>query len=305
MNLALAAGSRRTAQAAGLVLLALLLAACSPIRSLAALTRSTDHFVPSPLDGRILVEPRAERFAALLAPYVAGAIKTVETAHDAPFKSEIRIHVCATDASFHQLTGQRSAATTTDKVFLSPDLFRSQRPLDRYLTHELSHLHLVQRVGLLGGARLPEWFKEGLAELVSGGATASSVAMPDALRALTDGHRFTPDEGRNAVSSFLFPHYGTYWNIENRMFYRQSMLFVQFLRDHDEVSFARLLVAVERGDDFGEAFRRAYSVSVGVLWVKFLENARVAGGLEVENAERLRQVEVPLRQGSPRRPVGV
>lgn len=252
----------------------LLLAACTPMRSLAALARSKDNFTPFAYDKRVRVEPGADRFALMLSPYVTDAITTVETAQAAPFKSAVSIYVCATNTSFYRLTGRRAPATTTNNVFLSPDLFQGTRALDRYLTHELSHLHLVQSIGVLGGTRLPEWFKEGLAEMVSGGATSSSVTVSEALIAIGEGRSFIPDEGRSLVTSFLFPHYGTYWHIENRMFYRQSMLFVQFMRDQDRAAFQRFLVAVVQGDNFKKALHRTYPNGVRGLWSKFIDEAK-------------------------------
>jgi hypothetical protein len=255
----------------------LLLAACTPMRSLAALAWSTDHFVPFVDDERVRVEPGADRFALMLSPYMTEAVTTVEASQAGPFKSPVRVYLCASDTSFSRLTGRRAPATTTNDVYLSPDLFDGTRALDRYLTHELSHLHLVQNIGVLGGTRLPEWFKEGLAEMVSGGATSSSVAVSEALKAVGEGRSFMPDEGRNVVASFLFPHYGTYWHIENRMFYRQSMLFVQFMRDQDPAAFRRFLAAVVQGDDFKKALHRTYPDGVRGLWAKFVDEARASG----------------------------
>lgn len=251
----------------------LLLSACSPIRSLAALSRSTDHFVTFEGDNRIRIEPGAEVFATTVAPYVAQAIRKVEADHYTAFTSVPTIYVCATQASYYRLTGQRAPASVTNKLFLSPQLFQESKPIDSYLTHELSHLHLVQRVGLYDSARVPAWFKEGLAEVVSGGATGSSVTVTKAYAAINEKRRFFPDEGRNVIVSFLSPRYGDYWHIENRMFYRQSMLFVEFLRECDKDAFQRFLVNVEQGGKFKTAFREAYGCELALLWGKFLERA--------------------------------
>lgn len=250
------------------------LASFSPIRSLVALTHSTDHFVPFSGDNRIQIEPGAEHFAALLSPHMNDAITKVENGHNAPFMFQPTIYVCATHESFYRLTGQRAAATVTNKAFISPNLFQGKRPLDRYLAHEMSHLHVVQRVGLIDAARIPAWFKEGLAEMVSGGATASFVTVPEAIRAIKEGHNFIPDEGRNLVLSFLFPRYGSYWGIENRMFYRQSMLFVEFMRAYDESAFNRFLANLEDGDEFEQALNDTYPGGLSMLWDSFLDKTR-------------------------------
>ena len=147
------------------ILILPLLSACSSARSLAASFRSTKHFVPLVADDRILFEPGAEAFIQEIPALLPDAIKKVETGHFAPFIDSVKVYVCATNESYYRHTGQRAPATVTNKLFLSPALFHDNKPLDRYLTHELSHLHLRQRLGLIGSTRLPSWFKEGLAEL--------------------------------------------------------------------------------------------------------------------------------------------
>lgn len=251
-----------------------MLAACSPIRSLTALSCSKDHFISFSGDERIRIEPGANRFASLISPYVTDAIRKVEEAHKAPFRSPPIIYVCATNESHYHLTAQRAPAVVINKLYLSPALFQGQKSLDHYLTHEMSHLHIVQQVGLIGSARIPAWFKEGFAEVVSGGAAGSSVSVPEAVKAINKGHCLVPDEGRNLVSSFLFPQYGNYWHIENRMFYRQSMLFVEFMRAQDEGAFHNFLSNVERGTDFRKALNYAYPGGISVLWSNFLEKTK-------------------------------
>jgi len=278
--------------AVAIIASSIILVACAPIRSLATLFRQTDHFVLFPDDNRIRIEPGAAHFAELISPHIAEAIKKVEAAHYAPFVSQPTIYVCATNEGYYRLTGQRAPATVTNKLYLSPELFQGQRPIDRYLAHELSHLHLVQRLGLFGCLRLPEWFKEGLAELASNGATGSSVVVCDALRAIHGGHTFIPDEGRNVVSAVLFPRYGSYWHLENRMFYRQSMLFVEFMRAQNEGAFQGFLVDLAGGTEFKKALQDAYHGDIPMLWGSFLKNPEQSSfinGLQADAEKAPRQ----------------
>jgi len=257
-----------------IAILLLPLAACSSMRSLTATFRSTDHFLTLESDTRVLYEPGAETYARELTPLLPEAIGKVEEQHNLPFHDPVRIHLCASAASCYQLTGSRAPGVVTNKLFLSPVLFEEGRPVDRYLTHELSHLHLVQRLGRLNYARLPAWFKEGLAEVVSGGATASRVTDEEAYKAIAEGRNFTPDAGRNIISAFISPRYGSYWNISQPLFYRQSMLFVVFLKKKDENSFLKMLLAIQRGEHFSAALANAYDESLSALWKTFVAESK-------------------------------
>lgn len=258
------------------ILLLPLLSACSSTRSLAATFHSTKHFVPYAADTRILYEPGAEPFIERIPSLLPDAINKVEAGHYSPFFGPVNIYVCATTENYFRQTGHRAPAIVTTHLFLSPDLFRGNKPVDRYLTHELSHLHIRQKLGLVGAFRLPSWFKEGLAELVSGGATGYQILNHDAYKAINEKRSFIPDEGRNIISTFLSPRYGSYWNLEQPMFYRQCMLFVQFMKEYDEKAFQKFLVNVEDGRSFKNGFVTAYGIELSGLWERFVEKSRTS-----------------------------
>lgn len=252
--------------------LILVLSSCATTRGIIGSFRSTAQFKPIASDGRILYEPGAEAFANKVAPFLPGAIKKVEEEQYLPFHDPVRIYVCASADTFYKLTGTRAAAdTTTSSVFLSPALFQGGRPVDHYLTHELSHLQLLQRLGKFKMFLLPAWFKEGLAETVSGGATGMPITAQEAYKAITEGHSFIPDSGRNIISTFINQRYGNYWKIGEPMFYRQSMLFVEFMKKKDGTSFKNFLLSVEHGESFSSAVRSAYHERLSGLWGEFTE----------------------------------
>jgi len=56
------------------------------------------------------------------------------------------------------------------------------------------------------------------------------------------------------------------------MFYRQSMLFVGFLKEKDPDGFKKLILAVQSGVEFRDAFLSAFQKGVGVLLEEFKEN---------------------------------
>ncbi|MEW6519113.1 MAG: hypothetical protein AB1461_06835 [Thermodesulfobacteriota bacterium] len=249
-------------------------AGCTATRSLIAACRSTDSFLPLEADGRIFYEPGAEANAALLAPLLPEAVAKVEAAHGLPFHDPAAVHVCASAESCYRFTGSRAPAIVTGKLFLSPLLFSAGRPVDRYLVHELSHLHLQQRLGTLQCIRLPVWFKEGLAEVVSGGATSSRMADRQAYEAIAAGRCFTPDAGGNVFTALLFPRYGSYWGISQPLFYRQCLLFVDFLQGSDETSFRALMTAIQQDESFSAAWSMAYRQSLPTMWQQFVQQAK-------------------------------
>lgn len=250
---------------------------CTAVRSIVAYYRSTDHFVVYPQDPRVLYEPGAETFAPEVASILPAAIGKVESAQYLPFNEPVSVYLCASEASYYRLTGTKARALTTSRLFLSPAILEERQPiLKLYVTHELSHLHLQQCLGILRMQKLPAWFKEGLAALVSGGGGAERVTDSQALEAIRQGQSFTPDEGRSALASFLFPRYGSYWHLEQQMFYHQAMLFVGFLRDKDEAAFRGMLLDIQSGSPFAVSLEKAYGLQLADLWSLFLQEIKVA-----------------------------
>ncbi len=261
-----------------LLSLILPLSGCTAARTLIALSRSTSHFVAYQPDPRILYEPGAEAWAAEVAPLLPAAIEKVEQGQYIPFQESPKVYVCTSQESFYRLTASNARAVVIQKLFLSPVLFKDPPVLPLYLAHELSHLHLQQRLGLFGSVRLPSWFKEGLAALVSGGGGALSVTDAQAQEAIRQGRSFIPDAGRGVLASFLFPRYGRYWNLDQQMFYRQAMLFVGFLRKRDEAAFRRLLLEIQAGTPFAKALSSSYHLDLTDLWSRFLQEVKEQDG---------------------------
>ena len=250
--------------------LVLSLSACTTTRSLIASFHSTDHFLNLTPDSRILYEAGAEANAREIVPLLPDAINTVEKQQYSQFRYPVEIYVCASTESYYKLTGARSRAVVTSKLFLSPAIFQDRKTMPLYLTHELSHLHLQQQIGIYGAIKLPSWFKEGLATFVSGGGGATNFTDEQAINEISNGHNFVPDEG-GIVSSLLFPRYGNYWKLDNQMFYRQCMLFVAFMRKSNEISFSTFLIAIQNGEEFSTAFTMAYNENLSKLWGEFIE----------------------------------
>ncbi len=237
--------------------------------------KSTSDFHPLTAESRVLAEPGAEDLAKSVAEYLPEAIAAVEKAQYRPFAKPVAVYVCKSEDSFASHTGLpkevRGALTT--KVFLSGKLMRPKfRETTRaILTHELSHLHLQQRLGIYGyNAKLPAWFQEGLAVLVSGGGGAETVSDDDAARAILKGVRFTPE----TKGSFFFHKSANSYGLEPHLFYRQASLFVGYLRGLSDVRFGLFILAVEDGKDFAKAFRSIYDMSIDEAWDDFVIELR-------------------------------
>ncbi len=255
--------------------LTLSLSGCSAVRSTVAACRSTDHFVIYSLDARVLYEPGAAAFAPEVASALPSAIEKVESAQYLPFSAPVHVYLCSSDESYYKLTGTTARAVVTSKLFLSRTLLAEPNLVPLYLTHELSHLHLLKCLGILRfQGNLPSWFTEGLAALVSDGGGAERVSDSKAIEAINQGQTFIPDEGRGVLASLLFPRYGSYWNLEQQMFYHQAMLFVDFLRKKDKAAFKRLLLDIQSGLPFSVSLSNSYGMSLADLWNLFLQEIK-------------------------------
>jgi len=258
-----------------LLLLLMSISGCGLIRTGIASLKSTSNFHPLASDKRILAEPGAEDLAKLVAAYLPDAIKSVEKQQYRSFAKPVEVYVCASEDSFAAHTGisKQVRGVLTTKVFLSGRLMRPEfrETTKAILTHELSHLHLQQRLGVYGyNAKLPAWFQEGLAVLVSGGGGAETVSDDNAGRAIVQGMRFTPE----TKGSFFFHKSAKSYGLEPHMFYRQASLFVGYLRDLSDVRFGLFILAIEDGKDFEKAFRSIYDMNIHEAWEDFVIELR-------------------------------
>jgi len=250
-----------------IVLFFLISSSCSVTRSAISSLRSTDHFVPLETETRVLYEPGAEAFAEQMAELLPQAIEQVEAGHYHPFVKPVTIHICVSEESYGKLTGIKAPASVTlEGMFFSPRLVEEQRPLSLYLAHELSHLHLEQQIGKWKFAHLPACFKEGLATYVSGGGGAQNVTESEAIEAIKAGKHFEPHE----KGCIFFRKYGHHWGLSPHMFYRQSMMFVAYLKDINEERYRSFLLGIQDGAGFSESFHNAFDASLEEIWKEFL-----------------------------------
>jgi len=257
------------------------LALCrSPIG--AAVFASRSQFIPSDANPAVLYEPGMEREAALIASALPQAIATVEAGQYLPVARSFNVYVCGSQESFNRYMGAPAGATARgvkvlNDIFLSPSTFSSWRG-DTHagvLTHELSHLHLYQRIGHRRSLwDMPVWFIEGLAVAVSGGG-GEGVTAGEAVEAVVAGNHFVPD----GKGSFLRPKRAADYGMETYMFYRQCELFVRFIMERDPTAFEDFMLALQLGG--GERFESLFEASLGTgiedMWHEFRRSLATPG----------------------------
>jgi hypothetical protein len=55
------------------------------------------------------------------------------------------------------------------------------------------------------------------------------------------------------------------------MFYRQSAMFVAYLKHIDEAGFRDFVLMLEDGQSFKESFKKVFKTDAGTAWQRFVE----------------------------------
>ncbi len=237
--------------------------------------RSTEHFIANNKDTRVLYEPGAKIFADSIVAILPQSIQKIENRQYRHFVEPVKVYVCASEESFYKLYGARVKAGVSNKLLLSPRLMNESENIYIYLTHELSHLHLYQQLGLLRFRGLPSWFKEGLATFVSDGGGAQTVSENDAIKSIVNGKHFIPVSGgffgcfnqKSSADSAL----------SHQMRYRQNMIFVSFIKNKDEKKFKSFLLSIQDGVNFSESIQKSYDTTLEQLWQDFIKDIHSKG----------------------------
>jgi hypothetical protein len=274
------------------VIVAVPLALISVAVGTAAALPATRHFVsalwnlPDRLpslaeNSQVHFERGAEDYAHDVSALLPEAIARVETAHGRPFAHPVAVGAYVTPAAYAAANGLGSdvpvGTTFFGRVHMSPKLFWSQRRRIRaILTHELSHAHLQGWIGGNGFVRLPNWFKEGLAVMVSGGGGAELVSEEEARIAIQRGEVIAIEHGGSlqSLGDIRFDRapiktVPSWYPVV--MAYRQAGMFVTYLRESDAQAFERLMSVLLDGRPFAEAVVLSYGHDVQALWQKFVQ----------------------------------
>jgi hypothetical protein len=229
-------------------------------------------FTPSS-DARVQMQSgkTALDLSALVNKHLPAAIDQVQKVQGYTLDKPLKIFVFDNEADYMRLGGcpQGSRACVFgSQLSLAPQLMSEPDTVRAILTHELSHVLLQQRMGTWNISRVPPWFLEGLAVMVSDGGGSEGVGPQDAAAALKAGQRFTPDMSKSWLSQKTASHY----QLPHRLFYRQSALFVQHLKSAYPDPFDQLLRRMHSGMGFHEAFERSFAQSIDTLWNEFLKS---------------------------------
>ncbi|WP_373990478.1 hypothetical protein [Duganella sp. BuS-21] len=245
------------------------LAAGQTGRIVLAWAQSTKDFTQCTADPRIWCEPGAEADARAIAPLVAASLVVVERAHYGQFPQPVRIQVYRTRESFARhsaVSPVAYGATGMGAVHLSPRVARGPEALrGSILAHELSHLHLQQQAGNLAVARLPNWFMEGLPTAVSNGGGAEKISRDQAVFAMVHGRHFKATE----EGSLWFPKRAAEYRLSWPMYYRQTSMMVDYMKQCDGAAFERMIKDIAAGKAFGAAVQAAYGRPLSLLWADF------------------------------------
>ncbi len=227
--------------AIAVMLLAGVSAATAPtVRHVASgVWNNPDRLAASPENPQVHYEPGAAEYAHAVAALLPATIARVESVQGRPFAYPITVGVYVSQKAFAAGNGlghpRAAGVTFFGHVTLSPILFSAQRQrLPGILTHEMSHAHLQSWISALAYIHLPNWFKEGLAVMVSGGGGAEFVSETEARKAIRRSDRIAMEsEGswRNLTGIKFENPSVTPAGLRAMMGYRQAGLFVTFLRD--------------------------------------------------------------------------
>ena len=250
--------------------LSLFLSGCTAFKTALYSFRSTDHFIHHTSDTRVMLEPGAEEFADLVVSNLPEAVRKVEMGHYSKFMEDIIIFVCKSHESYKSLTGRRAKALMhRKKIYLSPAMMTEPETVPLYLTHELSHLMMMQKTGGYKYMKIPSWFHEGMATFVSDGGGAHKVSRQAALESIKKSRHFLPHDSAG-VRDLFAPRYASHWKLNPHMFYRQAMIFVAYLKNSNEDSFKTFVTSIQNGKDFSDSFNTSFGMTTLEIWDKFI-----------------------------------
>ena len=114
---------------------------------------------------------------------------------------------------------------------------------------------------------------------------AHLVTDMEAIESIKSGKHFVPHEKGN----ILFRKYGHHWGLKPHMSYRQSMLFMAYLKTMDEKMYRNLLIKIQDGECFADAFNETFNLSLNDIWDKFLKE------IKSKSNNNMYQTGIPLR----------
>lgn len=234
------------------------------------IAKLTTDFKVLDSDDRILYEIGAKTLAEEAAQHLPQAIKDVEAKQYGSFKDPIKIYAFATAKSFSKFSGISEAAKgggLKNEVYLSGKLLNIMGEVQGIVTHELSHIQLSQTLGVIKFNRtLPRWFREGLAIYVANGGGATNATEAETIDNFLQGKHFIP-KTKGTLFNQKLPSTG---NLEPKIFYRQSGMFVQYVAHNYSIQFEAFLRGLQKGNSFEPHFRESFGINTDEMLKIFI-----------------------------------
>jgi hypothetical protein len=238
--------------------------------------RWTTEFNTLSSDNRVLYESGAEKLAAEAALYLDNAIRDVESKQLGEFTEPVKVYVFATPTSFSKFSGisdKARGASVGNEIFLSSLLKDMPQEVYGMIGHELSHVQLSQKLGVITFNRtLPRWFREGLAIYVSDGGGAPRNYEQETIAMFIEGKHFVPESTGSLFNRAL----NSTADIGPRMFYSQSGIFVTYLANEYPQKFIDLLKGLQSGNKFEEQFRISFKNNIESILTSYISKLKKA-----------------------------
>lgn len=243
---------------------------CTPLNIVGASYKTPDSFIP--YSNCIKIESNND---SLFANEIASVLQlfqdSVEIKLHHKFKNVPMVFICNSKNTYCKYTEQKyigpRASVNTNGIFISPRLKESPY-WSGIIYHEYVHSLMFQYLGSIGYFKIPIWFHEGLATLVSNGGGSGDISDTAAFREILKGKHFYPYD--NFLISFLFNnHLPSAW-----IAYRQYMVFTEYIKKSNPVAFNAIVQSIFEKKSFSKSYNVAYGKNVDALWNTFVNSLK-------------------------------
>lgn len=216
-------------------------------------------------DRRVHYEPEAKSSAEMLAAHYSQTILQIETKLGGKLQAAPQVYLCASDACYEKYAfnpqARAEARGRGNLVLIKANLLDAEGRLLPVFAHELVHAFWFQ----WGVYCTPRWWTEGLAVESSNGGGAEKIMRSLAIQAIRDGQLFQASD-ENSCWTRMPPGLN---DMAWPMFYRQSGMFVEWLRVSNPTAFSALLEKLRAGDNLTTAIESTYAQSMISLHLKW------------------------------------
>ena len=231
-----------------------------------------DDFLQHKEIKNIYFEKNGSDFAENVAKIYEKDKKQIELTHGFEFRKEHAVFLCVTKECYDKyaiVTGAGAETHYSGDIILNGRKIIAENRVESILTHELSHAIWFEN----GVGCMPRWWEEGLAVLTSSGGGAEMTSVEEATKSIKAGKVFEPIDASSCRVFFggdLSKKYGISWS----MYYRQSEMFVKFLKERDGAAFKMTLRSLKENKNIYKSIVNSYGKSVQQLWGEWIESVK-------------------------------